>query len=125
MNNDMSTFNTQKLLPQPQLQQATERAVVPQKSFLSRAFPSLFSSATLPQTAPLSIGVPTQTTTVSAVVTSREEATQNNNDGVENPFAVLVGLVMIRMMNPDKAARLSAADAILALTPESTSTGKL
>ncbi|KAH3723001.1 hypothetical protein Pelo_18293 [Pelomyxa schiedti] len=139
MNNDMSTFNTQKLLrefpvplfssmmpAQPQLQQATEPAVVPQKSFLSRAFPSLFSSATLPQTAPPTPSpLPTQTTTVSAVVTSREEATQNNNDGAENPVAVLVGSVMIRMMNPDKAARLSAADAILALTPESTSNGKL
>ncbi|KAH3767726.1 tetratricopeptide repeat protein [Pelomyxa schiedti] len=128
MNGDMSTFNTQKLLSQfplhsvssvkPSQPQVQPAKAVP-KSRLSRAFPfSLFSSAASP-TPPQPL--PTQTTTV----TLGEEVDQNHNGGVDPTVALLVESVMIRMMNPDKAARLSAADAISALTQQSPSTNKL
>ncbi|KAH3767725.1 calmodulin-dependent protein kinase [Pelomyxa schiedti] len=110
MNGDMSTFNTQKLLSQFPLHSfSSVKPSQPQVLFSSAA------STTPPQ--PL----PTQTTTVA----SGEEVNQNYNGGVDNTVVPLVESVMIRMMNPDKAARLSAADAISALTHQSPSTNKL
>ncbi|KAH3762727.1 sel1 repeat family protein [Pelomyxa schiedti] len=53
------------------------------------------------------------------------EVKQHNNVGVENAAALLVHSVMIRMMDPDKGARLSATDAISELTQQSTTTNKL
>ncbi|KAH3714299.1 hypothetical protein Pelo_19193 [Pelomyxa schiedti] len=98
-----STLNGDMTAP-PQQQEPT--SVVRPKSFLARAWSSL---GWFPEPEPT---VPIQSTMTTATTLGDDN---QNNDIVRNTVSSLSS-VLIGMMNPDKAARFSASEAISSLT---------